>query len=32
MMPGLVSVCVSTIVGYLITCVLFPGYFAGFMQ
>lgn len=32
MMPGLVSVGVSTIVGYLITCVLFPGYFARFMQ
>lgn len=27
MMPGLISVVVSTIVGYLITCVLFPGYF-----
>ena len=31
MMPGLISVGVSTIVGYLITCVLFPGYFAGFI-
>lgn len=29
MMPGMVSVGVSTIVGYLITMVLFPGYFAG---
>ena len=28
MMPGLISVGVSTIVGYLITTVLFPGYFA----
>jgi anaerobic C4-dicarboxylate transporter DcuB len=28
MKPGLISVGVSTIVGYLITCVLFPGYFA----
>jgi len=28
MMPGLVSVFVSTIIGYLITMVLFPGYFA----
>lgn len=27
MMPGLISVVVSTIVGNLITCVLFPGYF-----
>ena len=31
MLPGLVSVIVSTIVGYLITCVIFPGYFAQFM-
>ena len=30
MMPGLISVAVATIVGYLITCVLFPGYFASF--
>ena len=30
MMPGLISVSVSTIIGYLITMVLFPGYFAGF--
>lgn len=30
MMPGLISVAVSTIVGYLITTVLFSGYFAGF--
>ena len=32
MMPGLISVGVATIVGYLITTVLFPGYFAGFIQ
>jgi len=32
MMPGLISVGVSTIVGYLITNVLFHGYFASFMQ
>ena len=32
MMPGLICVTVSTIVGYLITNVLFPGYFAGFLQ
>ena len=32
MMPGLISVIVSTIVGYLITNVLFPGYFASFVQ
>ena len=32
MMPGLISVAVGTIVGYLITCVLFPGFFAGFIQ
>ncbi len=32
MMPGLICVTVSTIVGYLITNVLFPGYFAGFIQ
>ncbi|MBR4775852.1 MAG: anaerobic C4-dicarboxylate transporter [Bacteroidales bacterium] len=32
MMPGLISVGVSTIVGYLITNVLFPGYFASFIQ
>ena len=31
-MPGLISVIVSSVVGYLITCVLFPGYFAGFVQ
>ena len=31
MMPGLISVITSTIVGYLITTVLFPGYFASFM-
>jgi anaerobic C4-dicarboxylate transporter DcuB len=30
MMPGLISVIVSTIVGYLITTVIFPGYFASF--
>ncbi len=29
MMPGLVSTIVATIVGYLITMVFFPGYFAG---
>jgi len=32
MMPGLISVIVSTIVGYLITMVLFPGFFASFAQ
>ena len=32
MMPGLISVVVSTVIGYLITTVLFPGYFAGFIQ
>ena len=32
MMPGLISVAVSTVLGYLITCVFFPGYFAGFIQ
>ncbi|MBR1405542.1 MAG: anaerobic C4-dicarboxylate transporter [Bacteroidales bacterium] len=32
MMPGLVSVGVSTIVGYLITTVLFPGFFASFIR
>ncbi len=31
MMPGLISVSVSTIVAYLITNVLFPGYFASFI-
>ena len=30
MMPGLISVIVATVVGYLMTTVLFPGYFAGF--
>ena len=29
MMPGLISVIVATVVGYLMTTVLFPGYFAG---
>ena len=29
MMPGLISVFVATVVGYLMTTVLFPGYFAG---
>ena len=29
MMPGLISIFVSTILGYLITTVFFPGYFAG---
>ena len=32
MMPGLVSIIVSTVVGYLITNVLFSGYFASFIQ
>ena len=32
MMPGLICVIVSTIVGYLITNVLFANYFAGFIQ
>ena len=32
MMPGMISVVVSTIVGYLITTVLFPGYFGSFVQ
>ena len=32
MMPGLISVAVSSIVGYLICNVLFSGYFAGFIQ
>ena len=32
MMPGLISVFVSTIVGYLIANVFFAGYFAGFIQ
>ena len=32
MMPGLISVIVATILGYLITNVLFPGYFASFIQ
>ena len=32
MMPGLISVTVSTIMGYLITNVFFPGYFASFIQ
>ena len=32
MMPGLISVFVSTVVGYLITNVLFPGYFLSFVQ
>lgn len=31
MMPGMISVVVSTIIGYLITTVLFPGFFAGFI-
>ena len=29
MMPGLVSTIIATVVGYLITTVIFPGYFAG---
>lgn len=32
MMPGLISVAASTVIGYLITCVLFPGFFSGFIQ
>ena len=32
MMPGLVSIVIATVVGYLMTCVLFPGYFASFIQ
>ena len=32
MMPGLISVIVSTIIGYLITNVFFPGFFASFMS
>ena len=32
MMPGLICVTVSTIVGYLITNVFFSGYFAGFIK
>ena len=31
MMPGLISTIVATAVGYLITCVLVPEYFAGFV-
>ncbi len=30
MMPGLISIFVATVVGYLMTTVLFPGYFASF--
>ena len=29
MMPGLVSTIIATVVGYVMTTVLFPGYFAG---
>ena len=32
MMPGLISVAVSTVLGYLIANVAFHGYFAGFIQ
>ena len=32
MMPGLISVVVATIVGYLLTNVIFAGYFASFVQ
>jgi anaerobic C4-dicarboxylate transporter DcuB len=32
MMPGLISVLVATVVGYLITNVFFAGYFASFVQ
>lgn len=32
MMPGLICVTVSTVIGYLVTNVLFAGYFASFIQ
>ena len=32
MMPGLISVIVATVIGYLVTNVLFAGYFASFIQ
>ena len=32
MMPGLISVIVSTVIGYLITNVFFPGFFASFIS
>ncbi|MBO7562621.1 MAG: anaerobic C4-dicarboxylate transporter [Bacteroidales bacterium] len=32
MIPGLISVAVSTIIGYLLTTTVFSGYFAGFIQ
>jgi anaerobic C4-dicarboxylate transporter DcuB len=32
MMPGLICVIVSTLVGYLVTNVIFAGYFASFIQ
>ncbi len=32
MMPGLIAVIISTVIGYLITSVFFPGYFASFIQ
>ncbi|MBR6466026.1 MAG: C4-dicarboxylate ABC transporter, partial [Bacteroidales bacterium] len=32
MIPGLISVSVSTIIGYLLTTTVFSGYFAGFVQ
>ena len=32
MMPGLISVAVATVLGYLMTNVFFPGYFASFVQ
>ena len=32
MIPGLISVSVSTIIGYLLTTTVFSGYFAGFIQ
>ena len=32
MIPGLISVAVSTIIGYLLTTTVFHGYFAGFVQ
>ena len=32
MIPGLISVTVSTVIGYLLTTTVFSGYFAGFIQ
>ena len=31
MMPGLISITISTVIGYLITSVLFPGFFSSFV-